>query len=85
MLSFADKRFEGKVPEPGDPSGTSGQGLDDEGRALLEKVKGGFETVGDLYNACWFCAALGKVMALARQANGCTFATLSASLGRRAP
>jgi methionyl-tRNA synthetase len=40
MLSFADKRFDGKVPEPGE--------LDDEDRALLEKVEAGFQTVGEL-------------------------------------
>jgi methionyl-tRNA synthetase len=40
MLSFAYKRFDGKVPEPGD--------LDDEARALLGKVEAGFQTVGDL-------------------------------------
>ena len=44
MLSFAYKRFDGRVPEPGD--------LDAEDRDLLAKVEGGFETVGDLYNAC---------------------------------
>jgi methionyl-tRNA synthetase len=70
MLSFAYKRFDGRVPEPGDPSGTSGQGLDDEDRALLEKVEAGFETVGELYNACKFRAALGECLALAREANG---------------
>jgi hypothetical protein len=32
MLSFAYKRFGGVVPEPGDPSSSSGQGLDDEDR-----------------------------------------------------
>jgi methionyl-tRNA synthetase len=57
MLSFATKRFDGKVPEPGDPSSSSGQGLDAEDRALLEKVEAGFETVGALYNACKFRAA----------------------------
>jgi hypothetical protein len=36
MLSFAYKRFDGRVPEPGDPSNPSGLGLDDEDRALLE-------------------------------------------------
>jgi methionyl-tRNA synthetase len=85
MLSFATKRFEGKVPKPGDPSGTSGQGLDDEDRALLEKVEAGFETVGELYNACKFRAALHAALALAREANGYTFATLSAGLDRKAP
>jgi methionyl-tRNA synthetase len=49
MLSFAYKRFDGRVPEPGP--------LDDEDRALLEKVEAGFETVGELYNACRFRAA----------------------------
>jgi hypothetical protein len=37
------------VPEPGE--------LDDEDRALLEKVEAGFEMVGELYNACKFRAA----------------------------
>jgi methionyl-tRNA synthetase len=62
MLSFAYKRFDGKVPEPGP--------LDEEDQALLEKVETGFETVGDLYNACKFRAALGEALALAREANG---------------
>jgi methionyl-tRNA synthetase len=62
LLSFAYKRFDGKVPEPGD--------LDTEDRALLEKVEAGFETVGELYNACKFRAALGEALALAREANG---------------
>ena len=57
MLSFTYKRFNGRVPEPGDPSNHSGQDLDDEDRALLEKVEAGFQTVGDLYNACKFRAA----------------------------
>jgi methionyl-tRNA synthetase len=70
MLSFAYKRFDGVVPEPGDPSSSSGQGLDDEDRELLAKVDAGFETVGELYNACKFRAALGEAMALAREANG---------------
>jgi methionyl-tRNA synthetase len=38
--------------------------------------------VGGLYNACKFRAALGEALALAREANGYTFATLpSAPLG----
>ena len=49
MLSFSYKRFDGKVPEPGE--------LDSMDRALLEKVEAGFETVGALYNACKFRAA----------------------------
>jgi methionyl-tRNA synthetase len=85
MLSFAYKRFDGVVPEPGDPSSSSGQGLDDEDGALLEQVEAGFETVGEMYNACQFRAALNAALALAREANGYTFATLSAGLDRKAP
>jgi hypothetical protein len=54
MLSFAYKRFDGVVPEPDDPSSSSGQGFDDEDRALLEKVEAGLETVGELCSACQF-------------------------------
>ena len=61
MLSFAYKRFDGQVPEPGE--------LDAEDRALLAKVEVGFETVGDLYNAFKFRAALNEALALAREAN----------------
>jgi methionyl-tRNA synthetase len=77
MLSFAYKRFDGKVPEPAE--------LDDEDRALLAKSEAGFQTVGDLYAACKFRAALGEAIGLAREANGYTFATLSACLDRKAP
>jgi methionyl-tRNA synthetase len=62
MLSFAYKRFDGRVPEPGE--------LDAEDRALLEKVETGFQAVGELYAACKFRAALAEVMGLAREANG---------------
>jgi methionyl-tRNA synthetase len=36
----------------------------------LEKVEGGFQTVGELYAACKFRPALGEALALAREANG---------------
>jgi methionyl-tRNA synthetase len=62
MLSFAYKRFDGKVPEPGE--------FDEAGRELLAKVEGDFETVGELYGACRFRAALNEALALAREANG---------------
>jgi methionyl-tRNA synthetase len=62
MLSFAYKRFDGQVPEPGE--------LDADDRALLAQVEAGFETVGELYNACQFRAALNAALALAREANG---------------
>ena len=77
MLSFAYKRFDGHVPEPGE--------LDDADRARLAKVEAGFETVGELYNACKFRAALNEALALAREANGYTFGALSAGLDRKAP
>jgi hypothetical protein len=35
MLSFAYKRFDGVVSEPGNPSRSSAKGLDAEDRALL--------------------------------------------------
>jgi len=41
MLSFAYKRFDGVVTEPGE--------LDAEDRALLARVEAGFETVGEPY------------------------------------
>ncbi|MFC2046251.1 class I tRNA ligase family protein [Chloroflexota bacterium] len=77
MLSFAYKRFDGHVPEPGP--------LDDADRALLAQVEAGFETVGELYTACKFRAELNEALALAREANGYTFATLSTGLDRKAP
>ena len=58
----AYKLFDGVVPEPSE--------LDAEDRALLEKVEAGFETVGELYSACKFRAALGEALAWAREANG---------------
>ena len=48
-------------------------------------MEAGFDTVGELYNACKFRAALGECLALAREANGYTFAALSAGLDRKAP
>jgi methionyl-tRNA synthetase len=77
MLSFAYKRFDGKVPDPGD--------LDDEDRTLLEKVEAGFETVGALYNACKFRAALHAALALAREANGYLDRKAPGSRSRRIP
>jgi methionyl-tRNA synthetase len=62
MLSFAYKRFDSQVPEPGE--------FDDEDRVLLAQVEAGFDTVGELYAACKFRAALGECLALAREANG---------------
>ena len=61
VLSFAYKRFDQRVPEPG--------ALDEIDQALLNKVESGFEPIGALIDACKFRAALGEVMALAREAN----------------
>jgi methionyl-tRNA synthetase len=68
MLSFAYKRFDGQVPEPGNPSRSSAKGLDDDDRVLLEKVEAGSQEVSDLLKACKFRAALGEALALAREA-----------------
>jgi methionyl-tRNA synthetase len=62
MLSFAYKRFDGHVPAPSE--------LDNTDRELLARVEGGFETIGKLYAACKFRAALNEALALAREANG---------------
>jgi methionyl-tRNA synthetase len=62
MLSFAYKRFDGHVPEPGE--------LDEADRELLARVESGFESIGELYAACKFRAALNEALALAREANG---------------
>ena len=61
VASFAYKRFDQRVPEPG--------ALDEIDQALLNKVESGFEPIGALIDACKFRAALGEVMALAREAN----------------
>jgi methionyl-tRNA synthetase len=61
VISFAFKRFDERVPEPGE--------LDEADRTLLAKVEAGFEPIGALLDACKFRAALGRVMALAREAN----------------
>ena len=52
MLSFAYKRFDGHVPEPGE--------LDDEDRKLLAQVEAGFDTVGELYND-WHSSPIGHL------------------------
>ena len=61
MLSFAYKNFGHQVPTPGE--------LTDADRALLERVGAAFEPIGQDIAACRLHLALGKVMAIARQAN----------------
>jgi methionyl-tRNA synthetase len=60
-LTFADKRFDGRVPA----LGTLGE-LDTR---LLAQIEEGFESVGQLITRCKFRSALSEVMALAREAN----------------
>jgi len=61
VLSFAYSRFDERVPEPGEQ--------DEADRALLAKIEAGFEPIGALIDACKIRAALGEVMALAREVN----------------
>ena len=60
-LSFAQRNFGGRVPEPGP--------LDDADRAILQRAEGAFQTVGDLLEACKFKAAITEAMAVAHEAN----------------
>ena len=61
VLTFAYRNFEQQVPQPGDLGG--------EDKAILEKVEGAFEPVGDLIEKASFKAALTEVMAVAHEAN----------------
>ena len=61
MLSFAYKRYEGKVPEY--------DALTAADEALLAKIEGGLATVGGLIEAIRLRDALGTAMALARNVN----------------
>ena len=61
MLGFAYKRFDGRVPEYDE--------LTDADRAMIERVEGGFETVGALLEKVKLRDALQEAMALVREAN----------------
>lgn len=61
IVSFAAKRFDGAVPAPGE--------LDDVDRALLDEVKNGFQTVGDLYGRVKLKAAAAEARRLCDQVN----------------
>ncbi|MEE8442926.1 MAG: methionine--tRNA ligase [Dehalococcoidia bacterium] len=61
VLTFLQRNFEGKVPQPGD--------LDDAAQALLQQVDTTLETVGREINLCRFREALRSAMALAQAAN----------------
>lgn len=60
-LSFAQRNFEGRVPEPGD--------LSEADTAILARADGAFQVAGDLLEACKFKAAIAEIMAVAHEAN----------------
>ena len=60
-LTFAYRRFDGRVPTPGS--------LAELDTRLLSQIETGFQTVGALLADCKLRAAIGEVMALAREAN----------------
>ncbi len=61
VLSFAHKRFDGKVPTP--------QALNEQDETLLATVEQAFETVGNLYAQVRLRDALREAMAVARDVN----------------
>lgn len=60
-LTFANKHWEGLVPEPG--------ALGESDRAILSKVDSAFGPIGEMLDACSFKAAITEAMALVREAN----------------
>jgi methionyl-tRNA synthetase len=60
-LTFAYRRLEARVPQPGP--------LEDVDSSLLDQIEQGFQPIGELIARCRFRAALAEVMALAREAN----------------
>ncbi len=61
VLSFANRHWDGQVPEPGD--------LRPEDQALLNQVEAGFETVGEAIRAVHLRAGLQEGLRLAREVN----------------
>jgi methionyl-tRNA synthetase len=61
VLSFANKHWEGVVPEPGE--------LAPEDQEILTIIEAGFETVGKLYEAVKLRAALQETLRLATEVN----------------
>ncbi len=61
VLSFAYKHWEGRIPEP--------LTLRPDDEALLSEIHGGFETVGDLFEAVKLRAALQECLRLASEVN----------------
>ena len=61
VLGFAYKRFDGKIPTPGE--------LDAVDQALLDEIQAGFTGVGALYNAVKLKAALTETRRLSQRVN----------------
>jgi methionyl-tRNA synthetase len=61
VLGFAYKRYNGAVPTPGV--------IDASGEALLDEIRAGFSTVGELYNAVKLKAACIEVRRLSQRVN----------------
>lgn len=61
VVSFAYRRWDGRVPTPGE--------LGPNDRALLTRIADGFDTVGAHYAACEFKAGLRATMTLAQTVN----------------
>jgi methionyl-tRNA synthetase len=61
VLSFAYKRFDGHVPRPGP--------LDATDQALLDEIRAGFISVGELYQAVKLKAALTEARRLSQRMN----------------
>jgi methionyl-tRNA synthetase len=61
VLSFANKHWEGEVPDPGELTG--------EDKDLLARVEEGFETIAEEMEAVHLRAALGKAMDIASEVN----------------
>jgi methionyl-tRNA synthetase len=64
MLSFAFKRFDGKVPD------VAYDDLTADDKAMIEKAEAAFETVGNLIEAVSLREALSTTMSLVRDTNG---------------
>jgi methionyl-tRNA synthetase len=61
VLSMTRKYFDGALPDPGE--------LTERDEELIAGINTGFQTIGDLYDACKFRAALQETMALATNVN----------------
>ena len=61
VLGFAYKRWQGVIPEPGP--------LSEKEQGLLDEVKTGFHSVGDLYESVKLKAAMQEVRRLSQRAN----------------